>query len=219
MTKLYTKQGVRRHRHHQVSFKVDHRGSFKSESMSSLSDVSDVSPPPTGDVDTQFISRIYGAGRKPTTIALSFRPPRKQRFTDKLPRIVNKSRKPKGRRPDNVTSAAGDGASFNGRAGGLSFYSDDSHVTSGRQNNGIVTSKSMHSLSKTNPEVNRRATLPAADGNGVRTITTLLERHQTVTSSPEAKEHRTTDGLLSAEWKPTRTSNTNAARSSSVINN
>jgi len=185
--------------------------------MSSLSDISDeLLPPPGDDVDAQLISRVYGIGRKPTTIALTFRPPRKHRFTDKLPKLVSKTTKPRNRRPNNVTSPpAGDAASLSGRNN-----SDDGHVTSGRQNNGTMASKSMHSLTKMNAAgANRRATLPAGGGNGIKTITTLLDRrHHVVTSSPEVEEHRISDRLLSAERKPTHPVNTIVTRSTSVVN-
>ena len=183
--------------------------------MSSLSDVSDELPPPNDDVDTRQISRVYGVGRKPTTIALSFRPPQKQRFVrHKLPRLVSKTTKPNGRRPSNVTSLEGDATC----GGGVSCRSDKSHVTSGRQNTGMVASKSMHSLSKTNPEVNRPALLPTSDGNGIKAITTFSGWNQAVTSSAKPKEHRTCKGLLSADWKPNRCNDSNDARSNSVIN-
>lgn len=206
MTKLYADQHQHQHHQHQITFKVDHRETFKSESMSSLSDFSDVPAPPTDDVDTQLISRVYGIGRKPTTIALTFRPPRKQRFTDKLPKLVNKSKKSNGRRPSN------DATLYSGCGGVVIYDSDDSRVISGRQHNRMMTSKSMHFLSKTNAEVSRRVTLPAADGSGIRTLTTLSDRRQT---SSEAKEHQATnDGLTPADRQPT----TVAARSNSVIN-
>ena len=209
MTKLNAEP---RQHHRQVTFTVDQqRGVVKAESMSSLSDVSDVSPPPDDDVDNRLISRVYGVARKPTTIALTFRPPRKQRLAaDRLPKLVAKTTKPKGRRrPGNVTSPTGDAASY---------HSDDSHVTSGRQNNRMVASKSMHSLSKTHDAVNRSTTLPSANGTRTRTVTTLLERRQAMASPSEVKPHRTNDRLLSAERIPNHSSNTNAARSNSVIN-
>ena len=212
MTKLYANLHHHHHHHHhnpQVTFKVDQRATFKAESMSSLSDVSDVLPPPDDDVDTQLISRVYGAddvisrvygaGRKPTTIALSFRPPRKQRSTHKLPRLVAKTT---ARRPSNVTSLAGD----------VTSLGDDKHVTE------MVASKSMHSLSKTNQEVNRRRALqPATDRNGIQTISSISECHQAVTSSAKAKELGTTKALLSADWKPNSFSNRDGTRSNSVI--
>ena len=207
MTKLYAdRQRCQLHeqqRQHQVTFRVDQTA----ESMSSLSDVSDVLPP-DDDVDAGLISRVYGLGRKPTTIALSFRPPRKQRPAHKLPKLAAKTTK----RPGNVTSPERDATSF-----GVSCHSDGSHVTSGRHNGGIATSKSMHTLSKTNPEVNHCATLPAADGNGIKTVTTLSGYHRSVTSSSKAIERRTANGLTSSDWKLTRSSNDNVARATSVI--
>jgi len=193
MTKLYAGRHHLQHQsHYHVTFQV-------AESMSSLSDVSDELPPPKDDIDVDLISRVYGLGRKPTTIALTFRPPRKQRVTHKLPKLVTKTTKPSCRRPSNATSY------------GVSSHSDGSHVTSGRQNGGMTTSKSMHSLSKMNPEVNYRAKLTPDGGN--ETKTTSSERRHTVTSSSETVEHRTANGLISSDWKQTDSS---AARSNSV---
>jgi len=214
MTKLYADLH-QRHRQ-QVTFKVDQRRTSNTESMSSLSDVSDLAPPPDDDVNAELISRVYGIGRKPTTIALTFRPPRKQRTTGKLPKLVTKkTMKPRGGCHGNVTSPAVDAAST---GDGVSCHSDGSHVISGKQNGGIVTSKSMHSLSKIKPEVNRRA-IPATDVNEVTTITTLSERHRAVTSSTEVNQRRTSNGLMSSNCRaPIRNIDANGTRANSVIN-
>ena len=215
MTKLYADLH-QRHRQ-QVTFKVDKRITLNTESMSSLSDVSDLAPPPDDDVNAELISRVYGIGRKPTTIALTFRPPLKQRTTGKLPKLVTKkTMKPRGGCHGNVTSPAVDAVST---GDGVSCHSDGSHVISGKQNGGIVTSKSMHSLSKIKPEVNRRAIPACTDVNEVTTITTLSERHRAVTSSTEVNQRRTSNGLMSSNCRaPIRNIDANGTRANSVIN-
>ena len=233
MTKLYANlqhHHHHHHHHHQVTFKVDQRGAFKAESMSSLSDVSDVVPPPSDVTERRQWRasaaqwrRRHSAVRRwsqadddrahvPTAAQTALHRQTTETYHQANEAKYSSSWQRYIRRPGNVTSPAGDAALFCGCVGGVSYHCDDSHVTSGRQNSGMVMS-CMHSLTKTNPEVNRGATIAAASGNGIRTTTTLLELNQTVTPSSEAKEHGTTNGLLSADWKPM-----NGARSSSVTN-
>jgi len=198
MTRLYIDRPQ-----HQLTLKVDQRRLvLKAESMSSPSDGSDDLPPPDDDVDAAVISRVYGLGRKPTTIALSFRPPRKPRATHKLPKLVSKTTR---RCPGNVTSPDGDVTSFR-----ASCHSDASHVTSGRH--ALATSKSMHSLTKTTPDANH--CVPASGGNGIKTVS---ECHRSVTSSSKAVDRlNAANALASSDWKLTRNSNDNAARATSV---